>query len=204
MKKILLICIIVLGIVFVAGCIGGEKATDTKTSTDSQTNPKSVSETSDFIIKQSDVPGLSLKQGCFYGYSKSSSFNYTYLMGISQYNCYGIAQNTPTTLQIGKKNVGQYSMWEDASGRSLTFVLYEFDTTSDVISIFNSMKKKYDSANIGDYSFYIVGSQTPDIEKGSLQFLKKNHYVTISIKDEKGKGLNEMMRIAKIVEGRLD
>ena len=37
MKKLLLICIVIVGIVFVAGCIGGEKASpETKTSTKSQ------------------------------------------------------------------------------------------------------------------------------------------------------------------------
>lgn len=34
MKKLLLICIIILGIAFVSGCLGGDKATDTRTSTD--------------------------------------------------------------------------------------------------------------------------------------------------------------------------
>jgi len=94
---------------------------------------------------------------------------------LGHYNCYGAPGGSATTLPIGTKNVGQYSVWEDASGRSINVVVYEFDTISDsdAISMFNFNEKKYDSAKIGDYSFYIVGSQTPDIEEGSLQFLKK-------------------------------
>lgn len=34
MKKLLLICIIIVGIAFVSGCLDGDKATDIKTSTD--------------------------------------------------------------------------------------------------------------------------------------------------------------------------
>jgi hypothetical protein len=203
MKKLLFICVFIIGIVFIAGCIGGEKATDTK-STDAQTNQKTVAGATDFIIKQSDVPGLSLKQGCFVAYSKSSPFNFTSTM-VGDYNCYGAPAGTATTLPLGTRYVGQHSQWEDASGRSLRVILYEYDSTSDIfISYIIARGKKSGSANVGDYSSYIVGSRTPDIEGGSLEFLKKNHYVSISVTDEKGKVLNEMMRIAKIVDSRLD
>ncbi|MCZ7400872.1 MAG: hypothetical protein O8C61_01465, partial [Candidatus Methanoperedens sp.] len=69
MKKRMVMCIIFVGIVFVTGCIGGEKATNTNTSMESQTP--------NLLIKQSDVPGLGLLDFNFISVPKSSPYNYT-------------------------------------------------------------------------------------------------------------------------------
>ncbi len=214
MKRLLPIFILIVSVAFVAGCISGEKASDTKTSTDTQTNQKSVAETSDFIIKQSDVPGLTLDESGFLGYSKSRPF----ILPINNsffYKCNIENPNCAKELPIGNRNVGQFSFWKDTSGRFLGFKLSKFDTNSDAISYINreiEICNKYPkdlsdfscaSPNIGENSYYEYRVDK-DIGSVRLDFLHKNYYVFITYTDEKEKTLKEAIRIAKIVEGRLD
>lgn len=210
MKKLLLIFVII-GIVFIAGCIGGEKATDTKPSTDSQTNQKTVAEATDLIIKQSDVPGLTLVNSYFIAYSKSSSFNYTEMrMGIRKsYNCIPKESSCKDALPIGNRDVGRYSTWKDDSGRFLSFELYYLDSNDGIEKSFAGKQEwckvqKLDcgSPNIGVISNY-ESTVSKDIASVDLQFVHKNYYVTIKVLDEKENSLKEAIRIAKIVESRL-
>jgi len=58
-KKLLVICILIISIIFITGCIDDEKM-ETGTTTSSQDNHESDTQTTDSILKQGDVPGLTL------------------------------------------------------------------------------------------------------------------------------------------------
>lgn len=160
MKKLLLICIIFAGIVFVAGCIGGEKATNSKTSIDSQTP--------DLIIKKSDVPGLSLRDFKFISIPQSISYNYTSQQQGS------VVETRDTKVPVGNRNVGKVSTWIDhQTRREVGVVVKNFDVDSNFKEFFDSLRIRCDktmkaggwknsetvldfgcgSPNIGDNSF---------------------------------------------------
>ena len=58
--------------------------------------------------------------------------------------------------------------------------------------------------NIGDASFYMSMTKNIDVGQFRLRFIQKNYMVQIEVLDEKDKSLNEAIRIAKIVNRRLD
>jgi hypothetical protein len=221
MKKRLLMCIIFVGIVFVAGCIGGEKATNSKTSIDSQTNQKSDTQTPDLIIKQSDVPGLALWDFNFISVPKSSSYNYTSQQQGS------VVETRDTKVPVGNRNVGQVSTWIDhQTRREVGVVVKNFDTDSGFKEFFDSLLIRCDetikagkwknsenvldvgcgSPNIGDNSFdnYIISIDAPDFKTVGLDFSQRNYFVQITVVDKKEKSLDEAIRIAKIIKSRLD
>lgn len=210
MKKMLHISIIV-GIVFVAGCIGGEKVTDT--------GQKSVTETSDLIIKQSDVPGLPQIKSYYFAFPKSRSLvnvNSRILAGWHM-NMVGddIVKVYEDTLPVGTKNVGQNSNFLDNSGRRITVSFTKFDSNSEFKKYFvdkqevcKNIKTNLEGCglpNIGDDSYYSyrVRNNQPDVETIVLEFVHRNYFVYIEVIDEKEKSLNEAIRIAKIVESRI-
>lgn len=209
MKKLLLLFVI-MGIVFVAGCIGGEKATDTKTSTDAQTNQKTVADTSDLIIQQSDVPGLTMSSFNYIAFPKSSSLieiDQNILITSGMQREMKIYEDT---LPLGTRNVGQQSNWKDNFGRIVMVRLIKFDTNpkfnQDILKsrINNCANKGYQ--NIGDISLCTSGSpsDSPDVVITSLIFTYKNYFIFLYVKDEKEKSESEALRIAKIVKGRLN
>ncbi|MCX9025155.1 MAG: hypothetical protein OIN85_03550 [Candidatus Methanoperedens sp.] len=219
MKKLLLICIVIVGIVFVAGCIGKEKATNSKTNTESQTRPKSNTQIPDLIIKQSDVPGLTLEEYNFIEVPKNSSFNYTaYSWDVPQVEYKDV-------LRIGFRNSGEDSKWMEMSGpRVLDVVFRKFDSNDGIEKLFAD-KQLYcenikagkiqtdeysnngcDSPNIGDKSFYTYYTYRNNryIEATEVLFVRRNYLVIVKVGDLKGESVNESIRIAKIVERRLD
>jgi len=216
LKKLLLICIVIVGIVFVAGCIGGKKATN---SIESQTQPKSNTQIPDLIIKQSDVPGLTLKEYNFIEVPKNISFNYTaYSEGVPQVEYKDV-------LRIGFRNSGQDSKWMDMSGpRGLDVVFRKFDSNDGIEKLFADKQlycenikagkiqtDEYSnngcaSPNIGDKSFYTYYTYRNNryIEATEVLFVRRNYLVIVKVGDLKGESVNESIRIAKIVERRLD
>lgn len=221
MKKLLLICIVIVGIVFVAGCIGGEK-TSSETSPDSQTNPKSDTQNPDLILTLSDFPsGYKLEYSAKHAVLKSSECNVIN----------GCLNETLTTnnkliiryndaLPIGTRFVGSSVKFTHNSGRELHLNYLIFDSNNGlkelldkqrndeagkILKLAGAFKVQKGQANIGDESFYnILTVPTYDIEYIELVFIDGKKYVSIVSTDEKGKGLEEALRIAKIVESRLN
>jgi hypothetical protein len=221
MKKCLLMCIIFVGIVFVADCIGGEKATNSKTSMDSQASQKSDTQTPNLIIKQSDVPGLALWDFKFISVPKSSSYNYT----AQQQGSLEVTKDTK--IPVGNRYVGQVSTWIDhQTQREVGVVVKNFDVDSGFKEFFDNLSTRCDetiksgkwknsenildvgcgSANIGDNSFYNykILRDAPYVKTVGLDFSYRNHFVQIVVVEENGRSLDEAMRIAKIIKSRLD
>jgi len=70
MKKLLLICILIVSVIFISGCTSDEQASS-DISTNSQSNQISDTQNSELIIKQSDVPKLTLVNYKFFAVPKS-------------------------------------------------------------------------------------------------------------------------------------
>lgn len=141
MKRLLLTCILIMGSIFITGCIGEEK-TDTDTPASSQISPESDDQTPDLILKPSDVPGLTLIEHHFKAVPKSNEYNFSMLQ-IDKINettlLYvfalpgGIihqASEYQTVLPLGTRNIGQYSLWGDESGRKIEVCLVKIDSDS--------------------------------------------------------------------------
>ncbi|KAF5417016.1 MAG: hypothetical protein C5S48_01305 [Candidatus Methanogaster sp.] len=108
MKKLLLICILITSIIFIAGCIGEEK-TDTDTPASSQISQESDDQTPDLILKPNDVPELTLSSSELWAVPK----NTLYVVPQNTLNILGNATNRKSygdTLPIGYRNVGENSL----------------------------------------------------------------------------------------------
>ena len=142
-KKLLLTCILIMSIIFIAGCIGEEK-TNTETPASSQISQESDDQTPDLILKPSDVPGLTLRQYHFLAVPKSTEpiFSKWPYYEINETNFFvifilpyvhemnGLSIEYQTAIPLGMRNYGQYSEWGDESGRRIEVHLVKFDSTS--------------------------------------------------------------------------
>ena len=215
MKKWLIICILIISIVFISGCTSDEQA-NSEISTSSQSNQESDSQNPELIIKQSDVPGLTLEKYNFAAVPKNTAYTLNYQ---------GDGKSYTDTLELGYRNVGEYSTWQDQSGRSVQVTLMKCDSNMGFVEYMNSFKM-YDNAskeqlksmeetsggtidfgnpNIGDNSYYISGIDiNTGIESTIVIIIHKNNFVTVAVTDEKGEGYNKAIRIAKLVISKLN
>lgn len=211
MKKLLVICILIISIIFLSGCTSEEK-TNSDTSMNDQINPESDDQVPDLILKPNDVPKLTLTQYNFIAVLKSATYDLN-STGVSTYQ---------DVLPLGMRNVGQRSEWEDQSGRRVRVYISKFDSNLDFEVFSESWGKQVDEynnyvdqhpqeyipkmgiPNIGDASFYMEMGSNMDVGQIVLQFIHKNYMVNIEVVDEKDKSLNEAIRIAKIVKSRLN
>lgn len=146
MKKLLIICILIVSLVFISGCASDEQ-TSSEIITSSQNNQESDTQNPELIIKQSDVPGLTLSSHNFYAVPKSTpdvvedfldkrgitEVNETIKMMIAMWGptmALGDSEQYTDVLPIGTRNVGQRSKWSDESGRSVVVMLIKFDSSS--------------------------------------------------------------------------
>jgi len=166
MKKLLLICILIVSVIFISGCTSDEQASS-DTSTSSQSNQESDTQNPELIIKQSDVPGLTLSSYEFYAVQKNTIHVYGNESDRTRYT---------DTLRMGYRNVGEESHWGDHSGRGVQVELLKYDSNSGLMEIIFNIKDEWDSVskeevkvaeeekgikfvfgdpNIGDYSYYV-------------------------------------------------
>ncbi|GFO96361.1 hypothetical protein ig2599ANME_0549 [groundwater metagenome] len=219
MKKLVLIGILIAGIVFISGCTGGERATDSKTTIDSQTNPKSeVQQISELIIKQSDVPGLTLEDFSFLAVPKSSETSYDGNAKFVPFSYETVRyQNYKDSLPIGTRKVGESSNYVDNAGRQIEVKYEKYDSTSNFSmvgnpyspSVLKSSKERgaiidYGDPKIGDFSVWIEGERDPNVHVTSLVYTYKTYIVSLRVVDDKDKSRNEALRIAELIKDRLD
>jgi hypothetical protein len=220
MKKLLLYCILIVGIVFIAGCIGEEK-TDADTPASHQNNQESDDQTTDSILRPSDVPGLTLDPNCrFWAVPKNTLY-----VSNDESNRETYGANLP----IGYRNVGENSQWMDQSGRCVGITLSKYDSSPSTLIRYITYlkglsKEEYiqDSIglwgehgpgidvdlgdpHIGDCSVYWKYNDTnTDIQSTRIMFVYNNNDVVVFVKGEKDKTKEEAIRIAKIIINRLD
>ena len=214
MKKLLLTCILIMSVLFIAGCIGEEK-TDAGTPASSQISQESDAQTTDSVLKPSDFLGLTLDlTHVFWAVPKNTVYVHGNESNRERYE---------DTLPIGYRNVGGSSGWMDRAGRGVGVELAKYDSAPNraiewCISAADYYEKQlvegrlstdlewdWGDPHIGDYSCYVsTTEQSTSIQTTSLQFVCNNNHVTVWVIDEKGKSVKEAIRIAKIVKSRLD
>jgi hypothetical protein len=209
MKKTLIFFILIIFLLF-SGCVGGEDESTPETDSESGT-------THDFIIKSSDLPGLTLNGYFFYATPESDIYTFNSSPG-SKYT---------DALPSGTRNVGEKSYWMDESGKHAVAVEIEkYDSDEGLESIFKNgyewmeiirkvdpqdanlpwAEYESDTCNFGTNGYYETKSSLDenDVSRTNILFMTSNNeLVTINVRDETGKDLDEAMRIAKIVEERL-
>ena len=163
MKKSLLICILIVSVIFISGCTSDEQ-TSSDISTSSQSNQKSDTQNPELIIKQSDVPGLTLSSYEFYAVPKSTpdifkdfldkrdinEANETLKMMLARLGAGLVLMDSEKytdVLPIGMRNVGQESSWKDKSGRRVDVYFIKLDSPSFNKCYVESMDALIDEIN---------------------------------------------------------
>ena len=213
MKKLLLICIIIVGIVFIAGCIGGEKVTDSKSSTDSQTNQKSDVQIPDFILKSSDLPS-----GFVYYNSLKAAIlksDYCLIKDISDGSLQKKNGYSTKPYQYGdlgtdyRDYMGSIMYVLNDKGqikKSVKVDYYIFDSSEGLKEHIEKIEKSNSPLtglpNIGDYSTWVDEEYKSDTDLliSYVSFASKSNLVIVTVLDEKDKVHEEALRIAKIVK----
>lgn len=159
MKKLLIIFILIIGIVFISGCTSDEQV-NSEISTSSQSNQESDTQNPELIIKQSDVPGLSLVGHSFFAVPKSTpDFHPDFhpdlgegygddweiddldendlgglamvLIFFNSHPKYDKMQEYDNVLPLSARNIGQQSIWKDKSGKEVSVKLMKFDSSDN-------------------------------------------------------------------------
>ena len=159
MKKLLIICILIIGIVFISGCTSDEQA-NSEISTSSQSNQESDTQNPELIIKQSDVPRLGLVDHRFFAVPKSTpDYHLDFhpdlgegydddweiddfdendlgslaivLVFLNPHPKYDEMQEYDNVLPLSARNIGQQSIWKDESGRGVSVRLMKFDSSDN-------------------------------------------------------------------------
>ena len=205
-----LILFILLACLLISGCVGEEDESTSEADTLPDNAP-------DFIIEPDDVSGLTLNSYFFYAVPENDLYTRR-LYNASKYT---------DDLPSGTRNVGEKSYWMDESGQHAVAVEIEkYDSSEGLESIFENGKEwmeilrkaeqheanlpwaeyETDTCNFGTNGYYESKSSLdePDISYTSLIFMTSdNELVTINVRDDAGKDLDEAFRIAEMVEDRL-
>lgn len=208
MNKILIFSILLICLLF-SGCVDIDDKQISGVASDSLTDSKSV-QTPDLIVKTSDFPTMTLEDCHFMAASNSESFN---ILRGQNYTRRSYTDVLPTDT----RNVGESSTWSDKSGHKVMVDVYKSDLDSDFEEDWKEYKKhysdmaapidqvKYDTLSIGTDCFYTTVASDTNSEITCLDFISpENILIHITVVGENDKTLDEAIRIAKIVEDRLD
>jgi hypothetical protein len=193
------------------GSFEGTPEGTSETLVDSQTTDSESDQTPDLIIKPGDVPGLTLYDYNFQAFPESKSFG-----------VYNTTEAYTDSLPSGTRKVAESSLWGDEAGHDIRVSKVKFDPGlgpnesyfAQVEAEYEQIAKvekeqgmpvtEYYTCNIGKNCFYTITASPPDIELVLFTFsASDDEVVIIHVVEEKGKGLDEAIRIAELVESRL-
>ena len=229
MKKLLLICILIVSIIFISGCTSEEK-TNSETSTNLQT--------SDLIIKPSDLPkGYYSSEYTTYAITQGDSFiiqNFDFSSIFNSKNMY------EGDIPSGKKRILTFFKLNNYDNDIPMVVnILEFDSNSGLQDYFSSLEldikkvkeekeKMWDpnvsnlsyeyeieASSVGDYSFQYTYFEQIDndfIAVGLFEFGYKNYLVKIIVqhqgegdgKKQKETIQKETLKVAEAIKSTLD
>ena len=217
MKKLLIICILIVSMIFISGCTSEG---NTETPMSSQNTQESNIQLTDSILKSSDVSGYDSYSHSLYSTPKNTLYVPFEWKPTNFHHHYGA--DSYANLPIGHRNVGEELRVGDQSGKILYISVVKFDSDPDsfLIRWLDSPMKVYEQIsadqleargisisdpNIGDYS-HMISSINPntDVQTTEIRFIRGTTFVFVAVLDEKGISEKTAIRIAKIIEGRLD
>ncbi|MBP1908415.1 hypothetical protein [Methanolobus bombayensis] len=167
----------------------------------------------DLIIEPIDVPELVFLEYRIFAVLKTDSF---YV---------GARPETYLTdnLPVDMRNVGEYSGWLENSSSSgslkvTSITLFKYDSEDGFDGLINPLRNrfeedddssiegwKYGTCNIGVDCFYFTEPTSKDVSITTLRFYTSNHEVVeIVTNGEEDKSIEEAIRIAQIIEEKLD
>lgn len=191
-------------IIFISGCIG-EKYSNPESSANSSFNQQHYIQKSELIIKPSEIPGYKLVNYNNMAVSNSSICtinNYLHIgEGCDQANYYN------ETIPTGNKHIYSYIIFAGDNGGMLIIQHLIFDSNDGMkerIDQEMSNYKKTGQANIGDYSIWGEEPISSNVQNSEILFMIKNNFIRIHVIDGMQKGHEEALRIAKIIESRLE
>jgi len=220
MKKFLLVCIIIVGIAFVAGCIGGEKSEDSKTSPESQSSV-------DLINPTTLLKGYSSSEYTTYATSKMNSVEGTVQYNYFMFQLFPEGVSKPESYEglvpEGKKHIYTTFVLRNDNGVVLIIGILQADSDSKYKESLSNTLESFKNLNnpdvhietnlIGDYSSRVTFAQ--DEKKGgmartSLVFSYRNYGVTIYAICKSVDGTicqteeTESLKVAKVIKSKLD
>lgn len=215
---------LVAGLVLTSGCISNAPSSEVKalggsSGQDPASKIGSDSTPPDLLIKQSDVPGLTLGQHNYFGVKKSEPFDeipkdmVEINTQLSTYPYFNGATPYEGALYLGYRNVGEYSNWADKSGKNVVAREIKLDSKNNITKYFLDYKPyarkktleriRCENVRIGEQGRFCEILGSPDIGLAYLEFIKLNSIVTIYVVAEKTDVRSEAMRIANKVNDRL-
>ena len=198
MKKKMVISILIIGIVLISGCTSEEK-TNLKSSIDSQS--------SELLIKPSDLPGYLIRDYTTIAIPKGNSFdigpNFNLLGDFGAVKKYIDSGNEyEGDIPEGKKRIITIFTAAKEDKRHLsTIVIYEFDSNSGLKEYFSTLESIYTEGGV-ELKTNFVGDNSILIENSTLWFTLKN-YVVFIFSDGSRDG-NENIEVAKAIEKGLN
>lgn len=211
-SKILLICILIVSMIFISGCISEEK-TDTGTPTSSQISIDS--QTSDLLIKPSDLPkGYYTSEYTTHAISKGESFeirpNFDYFESVNSDDKYEGdipkgKKRVATSFRVTNddnsiQRIGVGILESDSSSRLKEFIEYY---SSETKKVYGSKERYLIETNLVGDNSYLVLSESPD--NANLVFTFKNYLITIDTQAYgKGPVREVTLKVAKAIERGLD
>lgn len=212
MKKLLIICILIITVVLISGCTSDEKS-NSETSTGDAQIP-------DVIIKSDDVHGIPFKYSLLYVVPQNNNITFN---GISFPDL--DATKSDDVLPAGTKKVGENWYWDNGEGRMSHIIYIKYDSTDNFITWTDGLlfdvkdwKSKgtlidYGNPEIGDFSIW---TESDEIDYGKSEEIDKNIHATeviftyktfivrLSVIDDKEKSRDEALRIARLIKDRLN
>ncbi|MDP2217390.1 MAG: hypothetical protein Q8J68_08900 [Methanolobus sp.] len=210
LKNMFIIYVLIACVLF-SGCMGVDNKEVSEASFVSQTNSEST-QVPDFIVKPEDVPGFNLLAYIIYSVPESDSFELSDIPKIEG----NLTSHYPFASPKGVCNVGEATIWIDQSERGVSASIYKFDSDLGIDEHFVYVKKiidgkipasevvEFGSCSIGTECYYNRIEQRSGFFTTQLTFFTSNNeMVIVGVTDDKEKSLDEAIRIARIVEGRL-
>lgn len=196
MKKKMVISILIIGIVLISGCTSEEK-TNLKSSIDSQS--------SELLIKPSDLPGYLISDYTTYAISKGNSFdigpNFNLLGDFGAANVNSDNEYEGDIPEGKKRIVTAFSVAKEDKSHSTAIVIFESDSNSGLKEYFSTWESIYTEGGV-ELKTNFVGDNSILIENSTLWFTLKN-YVVFIYSDSSRDG-NENIEVAKAIEKGLN
>lgn len=217
MIKSPIIFILILSIMFISGCVDEEK---TEIPMKSQNTQESNTLPTGSILRSSDVLELTLISNNFYSVPKNTLYttpDQWIMMSSRGWDFYRGAKQYTDTLLMGYRNVGEDIYWRDQSGKELSISVVKYDSDPDSFLIgwvnptllsdaeLEALGADISDPNIGDYSRSVTSiNPDTDVHYTEIRFVHDTTFVVVSATNEKGISKKTAIRIAKIIEARLD